>query len=358
MASPGPADENTSLSDLVRSIVENRKLVFQLQKDKDDITERHHDRIVKLKKILECKEREELEECAGKVRFLSDEEEEDISSEDISSSEDERENSEKSNNCWEQFDDLFKDYNEITDEILKNGSCNKEESNVKCLQRKSEEYDKLSEQSRLLLAEQTGLTNENINLREDLQVAQQQLRKGKKVTEKVERANARLARREEKLGRHNKKLKEKLPELKDLLGCGNEQLIPCAKNYIEEHRSIKEKNEQFKLQLGLASDKFKCEDGETPEVCFNRKSIIDTIDLQSAVGALQCNPGQKLADCANRFAEENKKELKETTETSPRATAFLDHDFTREEVVTQLKQVHTLGCLALPFTLPLFVALF
>ena len=220
------------------------------------------------------------------------------------------------------------------------------------------EYDKLSEQSRLLLAEQTGLTNENINLREDLQVAQQQLRKGKKVTEKVERANARLARREEKLGRHNKKLKEKLPELKDLLGCGNEQLIPCAKNYIEEHRSIKEKNEQFKLQLGLASDKFKCEDGETPEVCFNRKSIIDTIDLQSAVGALQCNPGQKLADCANRFAEENKKELKETTETSPRATAFLDHDFTREEVVTQLKQVHTLGCLALPFTLPLFVALF
>ena len=143
------------------------------------------------------------------------------------------------------------------------------------------EYDKLSEQSRLLLAEQTGLTNENINLRENLQVAQQQLRKGKKVTEKVERANAKLAKKKEELKSEVKKLKEGLPELHKLLGCGYKELIiPCAKNYIEEHRSTKEKNEQLKSQLRLASDKFKCEDGETPEDCFNRKSIIDTIDLE------------------------------------------------------------------------------
>lgn len=220
------------------------------------------------------------------------------------------------------------------------------------------EYDKLSEQSRLLLAEQTGLTNENINLREDLQVAQQQLRKGKKVTEKVERANAKLAKKKEELKSEVKKLKEGLPELHKLLGCGYKELIiPCAKNYIEEHRSTKEKNEQLKSQLRLASDKFKCEDGETPEDCFERKSIIDTIDLENAMGALACQTGEKLADCANRFAEKNKKELKKTTETSPRATAPLD-DFTAEEVLTQLEKVHTLGCLALPFTLPLFVARF
>ena len=278
MASQGPVNENTKLADLIGLLAKYRKENFQLQKDNDEIKKKHNERIVTLKEILKC-ENGVLEECLINALFpsegtsSSEDEEHDDSSEDISYSDDESDSSEKSNDCWEKFDEVSGEYNKITDQIIDNKWCKKTESFVQCLQRTSEEYDKLNEQSRSLSKENTGLLQENIVLKTKLREEERKLRKKGRECEGVERKR----KAQEKIRTEDQKLKG---ELKELLGCRDKELIPCAKNYIEEHRSTKEKNEQLKSQLRLASDKFKCKNGEAPENCFERKSIIDTIDLE------------------------------------------------------------------------------
>lgn len=370
MASQAPVGKDKNAADwarLLKDKFELSKKVFQQEIKIYEIQKKHNERIARLKKLLLCEKYEDkgLEQCIYELwpsegTSSCEDEEHDDSSKDISSSEDEEQKTpEEYSELLAQYDEVSGEYNAISDQIIENRWCNEGESNVECLQRRSEEYDKLKEQSRSLSMENTGLSQENIALAAKLRGEEYKLRIKERECENVERANARLTKGKDKLKSEVKKLKGGLPELHKLLGCGgdNKLIIPCAEKYIEEHRSTKEKNEQLKSQLRLASYKFKCKDGETPEDCFERKSIIDTIDLENAMGALACQTGEKLADCANRFAEKNKKELKKTTETSPRATAPLD-DFTAEEVLTQLEKVHTLGCLALPFTLPLFVARF